>query len=69
MTTIHVRLGTITEDQVPYWDAFDDRVSCADCARRSWQMCTTLRLPCFPADRKHRCAHFARRAGAPKAGS
>lgn len=69
MTTIPVRLGTIADDQVPYWDAIDDRVVCTDCAGRSGPLCTMLRLPCFPADRKHRCAHYARRVGAPRGSS
>lgn len=65
MSIIPVRLGTITEDQVPYWDALDDRVSCGDCAGRSGWMCLRLRVSCFPVGLKHRCITFKPRLDLP----
>lgn len=65
MTTAPVRLGVIAEDQVPYWDAIDDRVSCGQCSNRSGFMCKLLRVPSFPIEMRHRCTAFTLRCSTP----
>lgn len=56
--------AVLVSDAPPAWDAIpDDRVDCANCARRSSPYCTVTNLTHAPLGLLHRCDDFRQRRG------